>query len=234
MLQLIDVHTYYGDSHILQGINFKLSKGSVVALLGRNGMGKTTTVHTIIGFTPPSRGIVRFKDLNIVGMEPYKIVQIGIGLVPQGRRIFPSLTVKENLLIAERSHSGPKESWDLDKVISLFPQLGSRLHAQGNAISGGELQMLAIARALMGNPELVLMDEPSEGLAPIIVTHIGKIIQRLKKEGTMTIFLVEQTLHLALELADYIFIMSKGKIVYESTPKELRNNDEAKVKYLGI
>jgi len=234
MLQLIDVHTYYGDSHILQGVNLKLSKGSVVGLLGRNGMGKTTTVHSVIGFTPPRRGTIRFKDLNIAGMEPYKIVQMGIGLVPQGRRIFPSLTVKENLLIAARLHAGPRNGWDLDKVVALFPQLRSRLSAQGNAISGGELQMLAIARALMGNPELVLMDEPSEGLAPIIVTQIGNIIQGLKKEEAVSMLLVEQTLHLALELADYIYIMSKGKIVYESTPEELGTNDEVKVEHLGI
>lgn len=234
MLQLIDIHTYYGDSHILQGVSFDIPKGAIVALLGRNGMGKTTTTRSIIGFTPPRRGIVRFKGKDISGVESHKIVQMGIGLVPQGRRIFPSLSVKENLMIAARGQPDLRKGWDMGKVLSLFPQLKPRLHAQGNAISGGELQMLAIARALMGNPELLLMDEPSEGLAPIIVRHIEHIIKRLKDEGGFSILLAEQSLHLALEVADYVYIMSKGTIVYESAPQQLRDNEEVKVKHLGV
>lgn len=234
MLQLIDIHTYYGDSYILQGVSLEVAKGSVVALLGRNGMGKTTTIRSIIGFTPPRRGTVRFKGVDITGLEPHRIVQMGIGLVPQGRRIFPSLSVKENLMIAARAKAGRRQGWDLDKVLSAFPQLKERLYYQGNSLSGGELQMLAIARALMSNPELILMDEPSEGLAPLLVRDIGHIIQQLKMEGDFSMLLVEQNLSLAFEVADYAYIMSKGKVVYESIPQELRDNTEVKVKYLGV
>lgn len=234
MLQLIDVHTYYGDSQILQGVTFEVAESSIVALLGRNGMGKTTTMRSIVGFTPPRRGIVRFKGTDISDVEPHKIIQMGIGLVPQGRRIFSSLSVKENLIIATHARPDVRKDWDIDRVIALFPQLGARLSAQGNAISGGELQMLAIARALMGNPDLLLMDEPSEGLAPIIVKHIENIIKQLKDEGDFSILLAEQSLHLALEVADYVYIISKGTIVYESVPRQLRDNEEVKVKHLGV
>jgi branched-chain amino acid transport system ATP-binding protein len=234
MLQLIDVHTYYGDSQILQGVTFEVAESSIVALLGRNGMGKTTTMRSIVGFTPPRRGIVRFKGTDISDVEPHKIIQMGIGLVPQGRRIFSSLSVKENLIIATHARPDVRKDWDIDRVIALFPQLGARLSAQGNAISGGELQMLAIARALMGNPDLLLMDEPSEGLAPIIVKHIENIIKQLKDEGDFSILLAEQSFHLALEVADYVYIISKGTIVYESVPRQLRDNEEVKVKHLGV
>lgn len=233
-LQLADVHTYYGDSHILHGVSFNIAEGSVTSLLGRNGMGKTTTIRSIIGFTPPRRGKVIYRGVDLVGMEPHKIVQMGLGLVPQGRRIFPSLTVKENLIIAARTRVGTSKSWDSEEVLSLFPQLRARLHAQGNAISGGELQMLAIGRALMGNPELLLMDEPSEGLAPLIVKHIEEIIKQLKTWDDFSMLLVEQTLHLALEVSDYVYVMSKGKISHESTPQELRDNEEIKMKHLGV
>lgn len=197
-------------------------------------MGKTTTMRSIVGFTPPRRGIVRFKGTDISDVEPHKIIQMGIGLVPQGRRIFSSLSVKENLIIATHARPDVRKDWDIDRVIALFPQLGARLSAQGNAISGGELQMLAIARALMGNPDLLLMDEPSEGLAPIIVKHIENIIKQLKDEGDFSILLAEQSLHLALEVADYVYIISKGTIVYESVPRQLRDNEEVKVKHLGV
>jgi branched-chain amino acid transport system ATP-binding protein len=232
MLELINVHTYYGQSYILQGISFEVRDSSVVALLGRNGMGKTTTIRSIIGFTPPRRGIVRFKGRDITGLPPYRIAHMNIGLVPQGRQIFPSLSVEENLTMAARG--GQKAgAWTLDKVYSLFPILKIRAKYKGNLLSGGEQQMQTIARSLMTNPELLLMDEPSEGLAPIIVKEIGQVIRQLKKSG-FSILLVEQNLSMALGLADYVYILSNGKIVYESRPEELRRNEEVKARHLGV
>jgi branched-chain amino acid transport system ATP-binding protein len=232
MLELIDVHTYYGGSYVLQGISLEVAKCSVIALLGRNGMGKTTTIRSIIGFTPPRRGVIRFKGKEITGLQPHQVSQMGIGLVPQGRRIFPSLSVKENLLMAARGER-KAEAWTLDKVYSLFPILKERTNYKGNFLSGGEQQMLTIARALMTNPDLLLMDEPSEGLAPIIVQEVGRIISQLKQSG-FSILLVEQNLSMALGLADYVYIISKGVIVYESKPQELRANEKIKAKYLGV
>ncbi len=232
MLELVDVHTYYGESYVLQGVSLEVREGSVVALLGRNGMGKTTTIRSIIGFTPPRRGTVRFKGKDIAGLQPYRIAQMDIGLVPQGRHIFPSLSVEENLTMAARG-GGKTGAWTLDRVYSLFPILKERAKYKGNLLSGGEQQMLTIARALMTNPYLLLMDEPSEGLAPIIVQEIARIIDQLKESG-FSILLVEQNLPMALGVADYVYIMSKGAIVYESTPEELRDNEEAKAKYLGV
>ena len=232
MLELIDVHTYYGESYVLQGISLKIGEGSVVALLGRNGMGKTTTIRSIIGFTPPRRGVIRFKGRDIAGLQPYKIARMGIGLVPQGRHIFPSLSVKENLTMSARD-TGKPGAWSLDRVYSLFPILKERANCKGTLLSGGEQQMLTIGRALMTNPDLLLMDEPSEGLAPIIVREVGHIISQLKESG-FSILLVEQNLPMALGIADYVYIVSKGVIVYESTPEELKDNEEAKVKHLGV
>jgi len=231
MLYLVDVHTYYGESHILHGISLEVKEGSVVALLGRNGMGKTTIIRSIIGFTPPRRGEIRFKGKNITGIQPYHIAKMGISLIPQGRRIFPSLSVEENLTMAARG-GGKPGTWTLDRVYSLFPILRARTKCKGNLLSGGEQQMLTIARALMTNPELLLMDEPSEGLAPIIVQEISQIIGQLKESG-FSILLVEQNLPMALRLADYVYIVSKGAIVYQSTAEELSDNEEVKAKYLG-
>ena len=232
MLQLVDVHTYYGESHVLQGISLNVDQGSVVALLGRNGMGKTTTIRSIIGFTPPRRGVVRFKGKDITGLEPHQIAQMGIGLVPQGRHIFPSLSVRENLTMSARD-TGKPGAWSLDRVYSLFPLLKERANLRGTLLSGGEQQMLTISRALMTNPELLLMDEPSEGLAPIIVKEISRVISQLKASG-FSILLVEQHLPMALAVADYTYIVSKGTIVYESTPDELEKNEEVKNTYLGV
>lgn len=231
MLELRDVHTYYGESYIIQGISLEVEEGSVVALLGRNGMGKTTIIRTIIGLTPPKLGEIRFKGVNIVGMPSHRIAQRGIGLVPQGRRIFPSLSVAENLTMAARS--GKLDSWTLEKVYSLFPILKERAKSKGNLLSGGEQQMLTIARALMTNPELILMDEPSEGLAPIIVEEIGRIMGELKERG-FSILLVEQHLSLALRVAGYVYVISGGKIVHQSTSADLKNNEEMKARYLGV
>lgn len=232
MLELVNIHSYYGESHVLHGISLKVKEGSVVALLGRNGMGKTTTIRSIIGFTPPRRGVVRFKGKDITGLQSYQIAQMGIGLVPQGRHILPSLSVEENLTMAATTR-GKTEAWTLDTVYSRFPILKERAKLGGSRLSGGEQQMLAIGRALMTNPELLLMDEPSEGLAPIIVREISHIIGQLKKSG-LSILLVEQNFPMALAAADYSYIISKGIIVYESTPEELRGNEEVKAKYLGV
>ena len=232
MLELVDIHTYYGESYVLKGISLEVKEGSVVALLGRNGMGKTTTINTIIGFTPPRQGRVRFKGKDIAGLQPYRIAQMDIGLIPQGRRIFPSLSVEENLTMAARGgvRAG---AWNLDRLYSLFPFLKERAKYKGNLLSGGEQQILSIARALMTNPDLLLMDEPSEGLAPIIIQEIGRIIKQLKESG-LSILLVEQNLPMALRVADYVYIMSKGTKVYEGTPEELRGDEEVKAKYLGV
>ena len=230
MLELVDIHTYYGESYVLHGISMVVKERTVVALLGRNGMGKTTTIRSVIGFTPPRSGVVRFREKEITHLKSYQIAQIGIGLIPQGRNIFPSLSVKENLTMAARIR-GRTEAWSLEKVYAHFPLLKERENLKGNLLSGGEQQMLAIGRALMTNPDLLLMDEPSEGLAPLIVRGIGSIISQLKDEG-FSILLVEQNLPMALGVADYAFIISKGSIVYESTPHELEANEEIKAKYL--
>ena len=232
MLELCDIDTYYGNRHILHAVSIEVKAGTVVALLGRNGMGKTTTMRTIIGFTPPRSGSIHFTGKDIAGMSPEKIARAGIGFVPQGRMIFPSLSVAENLIIAARGAT-TDESWTLDKIYVQFPILKERAKYKSNLLSGGEQQMLVIARALMTNPMLILMDEPSEGLAPIIVAEIGKIMRQLK-QSNYSILLVEQNISQALELADYTYIMSKGSIVYESTPGLLRDNDVIKNKYLGI
>jgi len=232
MLEVADIHTYYGESNILKGVSLEVKEGSVVALLGRNGMGKTTTIRSIIGFTPPRRGTVRFNGKDITGLQPYQIAQMGIGLIPQGRCIFPSLSVEEYLTMAARTR-GTAEAWSLDRVYPLFPILKERANYKGNLLSGGEQQMLTIARALMTNPDLLLMDEPSEGLAPTIVQAVGQVISQLKQSG-FSILLVEQNLPMALGVADYVYLISKGVVVYQSTPEELEGNEEAKAKYLGV
>lgn len=230
MLKLNDINTYYGESYVLHGVSLSVKQGTIVALLGRNGMGKTTTIRSIIGFTPPRSGAVLFKDKDITHLKPHLIAKMGIGLIPQGRNIFPSLSVKENLTMAARSKGRPGE-WTLDKVYSQFSILKERSNLKGTLLSGGEQQMLAICRGLMTNADLLLMDEPSEGLAPVVVREIGSIIAQLRDEG-FSILLVEQNLPMALEVSDYLYIISKGKIVYEATPHELENNEEIKIKYL--
>ncbi len=232
MLKLVDIHTYYGESYVLQGTSLEVKEGSVVALLGYNGMGKTTTIRSIIGFTPPRRGVVLFKGKDITGLPSYQIAQMGMGLVPQGRYIFPSLSVKENLTVAATTR-GKTDAWTLDTVYSHFPLLKERAKLGGSRLSGGEQQMLAIGRALMTNPDLLLLDEPSEGLAPLLVQEIGHIIGQLKESG-LSILLVEQNFPMALAVADYSYVISKGVIVHESTPEELRGNEEVKTKYLGV
>lgn len=231
VLKICDIHTYYGESYILQGISLEVEKGSIIGILGRNGMGKTTLIGSIIGFNPPRRGQILFKGVDIANMPSYKIARMNMGLVPQGRRIFPSLSVKENLLIGARSEG--VNGWDEEKIYSLFPVLHERQQLKGNQLSGGEQQMLAIARALMTNPDVLLMDEPGEGLAPLIVETIGKVILQLKESG-LSILLVEQNLPFAIKVADYIHVLCKGEIVHSSTPQELWKNEEIKTRFLGV
>jgi branched-chain amino acid transport system ATP-binding protein len=232
LLELIDIQTYYGETRVLQGVSLKVESGSVVALLGRNGMGKTTTIRSIMGFTPPRSGVIRFRNVNIEHLPSFRIAQMGIGLIPQGRRIFPSLSVQENLTMAARGGKSQGE-WNLERVNSLFPILRDRSNLKANVLSGGEQQMLCIGRALMTNPEFLLMDEPSEGLAVSVVREVGKIILRLK-EANMSILLVEQNLPLALSIADHAYILSKGLIVFESSSEALMHNEEIKTLHLGV
>lgn len=232
LLRLTDIHTYYGKSHILQGVSLSVREGSIVALLGRNGMGKTTTVRSIIGLTPPQRGEASFREKSVLGLRSYHIARLGIGLVPQGRHIFPSLTVEENLMMSARSR-GKSNPWSLDRVYSLFPVLKERARIRGTLLSGGEQQMLTLGRALITNPDLLLMDEPSEGLAPLVVREIGRVVVQLRDSG-FSVLLVEQNLPMALSVADYVYVISKGRIVYESTPAELQRNEEVKARHLGV
>lgn len=231
LLEIQNIHTYYGDSHVLQGVHLSVEKGQVVALLGRNGAGKTTLLRTIIGFTPPRLGYIRFKGEEITRLSPYRIARLGIGLVPQGRRIFSSLTVRENLDIANRP--GRISQWSPNDIFSVFPRLRQRSAARAKNLSGGEQQMLACGRALVGNPDLLLMDEPSEGLAPLLVREVGRIITEIKGQE-LSMLLVEQDSSFALKLADYVYIMSRGTIVYESESEKLRQNPEIRSRYLGV
>jgi branched-chain amino acid transport system ATP-binding protein len=231
MLEVQDIHTNYGESYILQGLSLRLGRGQVVAVLGRNGVGKTTLIRSIIGFTPPRRGRILLRGEDITHLAPHEIARRGVGLVPQGRRIFASLGVGEHLEIGQRAGNGA--GWSFDRVLELFPRLRERLRNRGNKLSGGEQQMLACGRALVGNPDILLMDEPSEGLAPLLVRELGRILGRLKAGGA-SILLVEQNLAFALRIADHVYLMSKGKIVHESRPDELVHNEEVKARYLGV
>ncbi|MDY7035860.1 MAG: ABC transporter ATP-binding protein, partial [Thermodesulfobacteriota bacterium] len=227
-----DIHTFYGESYVLKGLSLKVDAALVVTMIGRNGMGKTTTMRSIIGFTPPRRGKIYFRGEDITGLQSFKINRKGLSLVPQGRRIFPSLTVRENLILAARD-TKREQDWDIKKVISFFPLLKDRLGNRGNQLSGGEQQLVALARALISNPDLILMDEPSEGLAPLVIRHIGDIIQQLKEEG-FSILLAEQNLPLALKVSDYIYVINQGMMVFEGPPEQLAKNKEIERQYLAV
>lgn len=231
LLEVQDIHTYYGDSYILKGVRLSAERGTLTGVLGRNGVGKTTLIRSIMGFNPPRQGKVIYQGQDISRLAPFRIVRMGIALVPQGRQIFPSLTTKENMVIAARV--GRDSLWSLEQVLTMFPVLRSRLQTQAGRLSGGEQQMLAFGRALMGKVNLLLLDEPTEGLAPLLVAGIRKTISELKGHG-ISILLVEQNLRLVLRLADWVYVMSKGIIAYGSEPRELEENADIKSRYLGI
>jgi branched-chain amino acid transport system ATP-binding protein len=228
ILRVEDIHTYYGDAYVLQGLSLELGEGQIVGLLGRNGVGKTTLVNSIVGFNRPRRGRIVFKGSDITTLNSFDTIRKGMGLVPQGRRVFASLTVEENLRVAD---SGGK--WTLARVYQLFPRLEERRRQRAKTLSGGEQQMLAIARGLMTDPDCLIMDEPSEGLAPIIIQAVWQAVTRLKEQG-LSILLVEQNAALALQLVDHVHVMSKGRVVYSGAPRELWADEAVKSRYLGI
>ncbi|MGD2125932.1 MAG: ABC transporter ATP-binding protein [Desulfobacteraceae bacterium] len=231
MLEVQEIHTFYGLSHILFGVSLRVDPGQVVCLLGRNGAGKTTTLKSILGLKPPKQGQIRFKEEDITGKEPYILVRKGIGYVPDDRRIFADLTVGENLEIAERKSEG-REEWNKDTVYELFPRLRGFDSRKGGTLSGGEQKMLAIGRALMGNPAFLLLDEPTEGLAPVLVRALGETITRLKEFG-LTVLLAEQNVKFTLGMSDYGYIIDNGRICYQGTVKELTEDEEVR-KICGI
>ena len=222
------IHTYYGESHVLHDVSLSVAPGEAVALLGRNGAGKTTMIRSIVGFTPPRAGRIVFDGDAIHGWPAYRIARRGMALVPQGRRIFAPLSVRENLMLGARAYG-----WTLDRIFALFPRLKERQQQVAGTLSGGEQQMLALGRALLTNGRMLLLDEPSEVLAPLIVREIGQIVKRLKGER-LSILLVEQNYHLALQVADRVYVMNKGQIVYEGDPASLERDEEVKRRYLGV
>jgi branched-chain amino acid transport system ATP-binding protein len=229
ILEVKEINTYYGLGHILHGLSINVAEGEVVALLGRNGAGKTTTLRSITGLTPPKSGQILYKGANIAGRDAYRISQMGIAMVPETRDIFSYLTVRENLAIARRSSS----RWQMDTVLDRFPSLRQRLHHKGRELSGGEQEMLAIARALMTGPDLLLLDEPSQGLAPLVVNAVMDTIRELKHQH-VSMLLVEQNAEMALQLADRVYVIDHGTVVFEGTPAALRADQQVTATYLGV
>lgn len=233
MLALAELHAHYGRAHILQGVTLTAARGEVLALLGRNGAGKSTTMKSIIGLVPPSAGRVVFDGTDIAGQEPYAIARRGIGYVPEERRIFTELTVLENLEVGRRPARQDQQGWTPARLFELFPSLGAMRDRPGGRMSGGEQQMLTIARTLMGNPRLILLDEPSEGLAPVIVERMAEAILALKREG-LTIILSEQNLHFARLVADRATIIEKGRIQYDGAMDALMADEAVRAQYLSV
>jgi branched-chain amino acid transport system ATP-binding protein len=237
LLEVKDLNTFYGASHVLQGVSLNVAAGELVALLGRNGMGKSTTLKTIMGLTHAKSGSVVFEGVEIAGYPPYKAARAGIGYVPEERRIFPELTVHDNLLLGIKGGKIKKPNdpnvWTVERIYRHFPKLGERCNSQGRFLSGGEQQMLSIGRALMGNPKLLLVDEPSEGLAPIMVQEVRNVLAEINKAG-VSILLVEHNLKVALSLAHRVYLMGKAHVGYTGTAEELKSNNEARAKYLEV
>ncbi|MRR14917.1 MAG: ABC transporter ATP-binding protein [Deltaproteobacteria bacterium] len=238
LLEVKDLNTFYGASHVLQGISLNVAEGELVALLGRNGMGKSTTLKTIMGLVKAKSGSVLFEGNEIIGYPPYKAAQAGIGYVPEDRRIFPELSVHDNLLLGIKGgkikNPNDPNVWTTDRIYSHFPKLAERCNSQGRFLSGGEQQMLSIGRALMGNPRLLLVDEPSEGLAPIMVQEVRNVLEEINKQAGVSILLVEHNLKVALSLAHRVYLMGKAQVGYQGSVEELRNNHEVRAKYLEV
>jgi branched-chain amino acid transport system ATP-binding protein len=231
MLRLEDLHTHYGHGHILQGVDLEVAEGSIAAVLGRNGVGKTTTLRSIMGLAPPSAGRILLNKRDVAGWAPHNVVRVGVGYVPEGRMIFSDLTVVENIRVAQR-HSAPR--WTVERLFKLFPSLAERRDHKGAQLSGGEQQMLALARALATDPQVILLDEPSQGLAPLVVAELTRLVGELKKEG-VTLLLVEQNLKLAEAVADTVYVMVKGRMVYHAPVAQFRSERETvKTKYLTL
>jgi branched-chain amino acid transport system ATP-binding protein len=231
MLRVEGLHTYYGLGHILQGVDLEVPPGRIAAILGRNGVGKTTTLRSIVGLTPPRKGRVMLSGQDVAGWAPHRIVRVGVGYVPEGRMIFPDLTVVENIQVAQRV---PAKQWSIDRLFKLFPSLAERRRSKGSQLSGGEQQMLAIARALVTDPRVMLLDEPSQGLAPLVVEELARLMPRLRDEG-MSLLLVEQNLKLAEAVADVVYVMVKGQMVYQAPLEKFRaEREDVKTRYLVL
>lgn len=231
MLEVADLHAWYGKSHILRGVNFRVGAGEIVSLLGRNGVGRSTTVKTIMGEVEP-RGSILYKGKQIAGKKSYEIAQLGIGYVPENRDIFPGLTVRQNLLLGMKNTKGTSR-WTMDEMFSMFPNLGERADVAGGVLSGGEQQMLCMCRTLMGDPELIMIDEPTEGLAPKVVEQVGLLLQEIASRG-VSILLVEQKLTIALRISQRLYVMGHGQIVYEGTPASLLHADAVRREWLEV
>ena len=233
ILDVDGIHTFYGKSQVLDGVSLRIEEGEIVTLVGRNGVGKSTTLKSIVRLTPPQKGSIRFKGEDLKGLRPYKVCRRGIGYVPEERRIFPHLTVRQNILIGVIPGQEVEQPWTIEKIYSFFPQLEKRDRQKGGNLSGGEQQMLTIGRTLAGNPELLLVDEPTEGLSPILVEIVVQILRQINGEGR-SILLVEHAIDVALGLAKRAYVMSKGKIVFGGTSQELSANEEVQKKYLEV
>jgi branched-chain amino acid transport system ATP-binding protein len=236
LLEVKNLNTYYGSSHVLQDVSLQVEKGEIVALLGRNGMGKSTTLKSIMGLVKPRSGTVTFMGTDITGLPPFKVARAGIGYVPEERRIFPTLSVVDNLELGIKGGKQSSESgaWTIERIFHHFPKLKERAHQQGRYLSGGEQQMLTIGRALMGNPSLLLVDEPTEGLAPLMVKEVRDILEEINKTAGVSILLVEHNLKVALSLADRIYLMGKAHIGFSGTKEELEAHPEIRAKYLEV
>lgn len=232
ILQLEDVHTYYGESLALQGVTLSLNQGETVCLLGRNGAGKSTTLKSIVGLTPPRTGRITFQGQTISGLPAHRIARMGIGYVPEDRRIFPGLSVRENLEVADRKNSDGQSSWTVERIFDEYPMLAELSGQDGSTLSGGQQQMLSVARSLMIEPRLMLLDEPNEGLAPVIVKQIGALIDELSK--STTILFTDQSVHFALKHAQRAYILEKGQVVHEATSDELRHDEATQNRYLSV
>ena len=231
MLEVTDLHAWYGKSHVLQGVSFAVAEGEIVSLLGRNGVGRSTTVKTIMGEVEP-HGSIRFRNQQIAGRKSYEIARLGLGYVPENREIFPTLTVRQNLMLGMKSTT-PSGRWSIDEVFAMFPLLSDRAEVPGGALSGGEQQLLSMCRTLMGDPDMVLIDEPTEGLAPKLVEQVGNLLREIASRG-VAILLVEQKLNIAMRISHRLYIMGHGQIVWEGTPDSLTQATEVRAEWLEV